>query len=38
MVNCPWVFTIFVDAWFEQDAGVQPGAVSTSLIDMFMFL
>ena len=41
-MNCLLVFTIFVNAWFGQDAGVQPvvstGAVLTSVIDMFMFL
>ena len=37
-MNCLWVFTIFENAWFGQDTGVQPGAVLTSVIDMFMFI
>ena len=36
-MNCLWVFTIFVNAWFGKGTGFQPGAVLTSVIDMFMF-
>ena len=32
-MNCLWVFSIFVNAWFGKDTG----AVLTSVIDMFMF-
>ena len=29
---------MFVKAWFGMDTGVRPGAVLTSVIDMFTFL
>ena len=35
-MNCLWVFTILVNAWFGKDTGVQPGAVLTSVIHVFI--